>query len=121
MLYLKRAYEKASKQDGIRILVHHLWPRGVSEENADLDLWLKDVSPSTELREWFGHDPKNGQSLRKNILLKYISKRMLLGTSRSNGKSLKRNLSKIMINIPIFSSDQRTCEASHRYPSLCGS
>jgi uncharacterized protein YeaO (DUF488 family) len=56
MIRLKRAYESASPQDGVRILVERLWPRGLSRERAALDLWLKDVAPSPELRTWFGHD-----------------------------------------------------------------
>jgi uncharacterized protein YeaO (DUF488 family) len=58
MLKLKRAYEPAQKNDGLRILVDRLWPRGISKAKAKLDLWLKDIGPSTELRKWFGHDPK---------------------------------------------------------------
>lgn len=54
---LKRAYEPASADDGTRVLVDRLWPRGVSKDAAALDLWLKDLAPSTELRKWFGHDP----------------------------------------------------------------
>ena len=57
MIKLKRAYEKPAKDDGERILVERLWPRGVTKAKAKLDLWLKDVAPSTELRKWFGHDP----------------------------------------------------------------
>jgi uncharacterized protein YeaO (DUF488 family) len=56
-LRLKRAYEPASPEDGVRILVDRLWPRGVSKEHAALDEWDKDIAPSTELRQWFGHDP----------------------------------------------------------------
>jgi len=55
---LKRAYEPAHQQDGQRILVDRLWPRGVKKEEAALDFWLKDAAPSTALRKWFGHDPK---------------------------------------------------------------
>lgn len=51
--------------DGARILVDRLWPRGVSKERAKLDLWLKDIAPSTELREWFGHDPKKWIGFQK--------------------------------------------------------
>lgn len=58
MIKLKRAYEKPSHQDGLRILVERLWPRGVSKEKAAVDLWLKDLAPSTDLRKWFGHDPE---------------------------------------------------------------
>lgn len=56
-LRLKRVYEPASPEDGFRVLVDRLWPRGESKAKADLDLWDKDVAPSTELREWFGHEP----------------------------------------------------------------
>ena len=54
---IKRVYEQPDKVDGTRILVDRLWPRGLSKEKARVDLWLKDVAPSTELRKWFGHDP----------------------------------------------------------------
>ena len=54
---LKRVYEPATSDDGTRILVDRLWPRGLSKADAGLDLWLKDIAPSTELRRWFGHDP----------------------------------------------------------------
>lgn len=56
-LRLKRAYELAEPEDGARILVDRLWPRGVSKSKAALDDWMKDIAPSTELRQWFGHDP----------------------------------------------------------------
>ena len=56
-LQLKRAYAPAAPSDGARILVDRLWPRGVSKERADLTEWMKDIAPSTALREWFGHDP----------------------------------------------------------------
>ena len=55
---IKRIYEAATKGDGYRVLVDRLWPRGVSKEKAALDMWLKDVAPSPELREWFGHKPE---------------------------------------------------------------
>lgn len=57
MIYLKRAYEKPAAQDGFRVLVERLWPRGLRKEAAALDLWLQDIAPSSELRRWFGHDP----------------------------------------------------------------
>jgi uncharacterized protein YeaO (DUF488 family) len=59
MISLKRAYDSASQDDGVRILVERLWPRGVKKETLQLDAWLKEVAPSTELRQWFGHDPTN--------------------------------------------------------------
>ena len=65
MIRLKRAYDEPSKQDGMRILVERLWPRGVSKEKAVVDLWLKDLAPSTELRKWYGHDPEKWDEFRK--------------------------------------------------------
>lgn len=56
-ILLKRVYESASDDDGFRVLVDRLWPRGISKESAKVDLWLKEVGPSNELRKWFGHDP----------------------------------------------------------------
>ena len=61
---VKRVYERPAKDDGSRILVDRLWPRGLSKEKADVDLWLKDIAPSTELRKWFGHDPEKWKSFR---------------------------------------------------------
>ena len=57
MIQLKRAYEKASKEDGERFLVERLWPRGVKKSSLPIVAWLKDAAPSTELRKWFGHEP----------------------------------------------------------------
>jgi uncharacterized protein YeaO (DUF488 family) len=54
---IKRAYEEPNAEDGTRILVDRLWPRGLTKEKATVDLWLKDVAPSTQLRKWFAHDP----------------------------------------------------------------
>lgn len=56
MLKLKRIYEPYSEDDGFRILVERLWPRGISKEKAHIDLWFKEIAPSTELRKWFNHD-----------------------------------------------------------------
>ncbi|MFT9332511.1 MAG: DUF488 domain-containing protein [Acetobacter persici] len=56
-IQVRRVYDAPSPTDGTRVLVDRLWPRGVSKERAALDLWLKDIAPSTALREWFGHDP----------------------------------------------------------------
>lgn len=58
MLKVKRVYEPRSDGDGFRILVDRLWPRGLAKADASIDLWLKDIAPSAELRRWFGHDPE---------------------------------------------------------------
>jgi uncharacterized protein YeaO (DUF488 family) len=55
---LKRAYEPAAPDDGVRVLVDRLWPRGLRKADAAIDRWMKDIAPSTELRRWFGHDPE---------------------------------------------------------------
>lgn len=55
---IKRIYEQPSDADGFRILVDRLWPRGIKKENARLDLWSKDIAPSSDLRKWYGHDPE---------------------------------------------------------------
>lgn len=62
---VKRVYEKASRRDGKRILVDRLWPRGVSKDEARVVVWIKQVSPSSELRRWFGHDPKKWDEFKR--------------------------------------------------------
>lgn len=62
---IKRAYEPPDASDGFRVLVERLWPRGLSKARAQVDLWLKDVAPSTELRTWFGHDPDKWREFRR--------------------------------------------------------
>ena len=65
MFQLKRAYEPASPDDGCRVLVERLWPRGLSKSRAAIDDWLKDVAPSAELRKWYGHDPERWVEFRR--------------------------------------------------------
>lgn len=65
MIKLKRVYETPSPKDGLRVLVERLWPRGLTKERAAVDLWLKDVAPSPELRKWFGHDPARWERFQK--------------------------------------------------------
>lgn len=65
MIELKRVYEPWAQSDGKRILVDRLWPRGVTKEKAHLDVWLKAIAPSTELRKWFGHDPDKWEEFQQ--------------------------------------------------------
>jgi uncharacterized protein YeaO (DUF488 family) len=65
---IKRVYEKPDEKDGFRILVDRLWPRGLTKEKAAVDLWLKDIAPSTELRKWFNHDPDKWKEFKKRYL-----------------------------------------------------
>ena len=65
MIHLKRAYEKSSTEDGVRILVERLWPRGLTKARAAVDLWIKDLAPSPDLRKWFGHDPARWKQFKQ--------------------------------------------------------
>lgn len=62
---VKRVYDEPAADDGTRVLVDRLWPRGISKERAHIDLWLKEVAPSRELRSWFGHDPEKFAEFRR--------------------------------------------------------
>jgi uncharacterized protein YeaO (DUF488 family) len=64
----KRAYEPPEPSDGTRILVDRLWPRGIKKPDAAIDLWLKDIAPSGELRRWFGHRPERWPEFRLRYL-----------------------------------------------------
>ena len=64
-LQIKRIYDEPSAADGTRILVDRLWPRGLSKARAKVNLWLKDIAPSTPLRQWFGHDPGKWEEFTK--------------------------------------------------------
>lgn len=65
---IKRVYEQPEKEDGFRILVDRLWPRGLTKEKAKVDLWLKEIAPTTELRKWFAHDPEKWAEFKKRYL-----------------------------------------------------
>lgn len=64
-IQVKRVYEPSQSSDGKRVLIDRLWPRGLTKEKAKVDLWLKDIAPSTELRKWFGHDPAKWNEFKK--------------------------------------------------------
>jgi uncharacterized protein YeaO (DUF488 family) len=66
---VRRIYETASSDDGMRILVDRLWPRGVKKSNVKIDEWLKEIAPSSELRKWFAHDPSRWQLFKKKYAL----------------------------------------------------
>ncbi len=68
MIKTKRVYDPPSPQDGYRILVDKLWPRGVSKEDARVDLWAKELTPSTELRQWYQHDPQKWDVFQQRYL-----------------------------------------------------
>jgi uncharacterized protein YeaO (DUF488 family) len=64
---IKRVYEKYDVNDGFRILIDRLWPRGLSKEEAKIDLWMKEIAPSDNLRKWFAHNPKKWEEFVKNM------------------------------------------------------
>ena len=83
---LKRAYEPPAAEDGARILIDRLWPRGVSQAHAALDLWMKEISPSTELRKWFGHDPARWEEFRRRYAEEVHQRLDLLEELRSRAR-----------------------------------
>ena len=80
---IKRAYEPPTDDDGTRILIDRLWPRGVKKENLALDQWAKELSPSTELRQWFGHDPARWQEFRRRYAAQLRQRTDLLDPLRA--------------------------------------
>ena len=86
-ILVKRIYEPAAKSDGFRVLVDRLWPRGISKENAKLDLWLPDLGPSTELRNWFSHDPAKWDEFRRRYHAELKAKTVLLATITEQAKT----------------------------------
>lgn len=78
MIKIKRIYDAPASDDGIRILVDRLWPRGLSKGKARVDLWLKEIAPSNELRKWYGHDPKKWAEFRKRYFKDLDMKRELV-------------------------------------------
>jgi len=99
MIKLKRAYEKPAKDDGERILVERLWPRGLTKAQAKLDLWLKEIAPSTELRKWFGHDPDKWVEFRQRYLKELRQKADLI-------KLLKRKAEEGTITLVYAARDE---------------
>lgn len=75
-LHIKRAYDAPSGDDGFRVLVDRLWPRGLSKANAHIGLWAKEVAPSTELRKWFAHDPAKWQGFRERYIAELEANRV---------------------------------------------
>jgi len=83
---LKRAYEKPEKSDGSRILVERLWPRGVTKEEADIDLWMKDIAPSAELRKWYSHDVEKWPEFQKRYRKELTANKELVKDLKTRAK-----------------------------------
>jgi uncharacterized protein YeaO (DUF488 family) len=90
-VYIKRAYDPPAPEDGARILVDRLWPRGLKRDAAKLDLWLKEVAPTDELRRWFGHNPERWPEFKKRYRAELAKNKAAVKTLReqaTGGKPL---------------------------------
>lgn len=101
---IKRVYEQPDKNDGMRILVDRLWPRGLTKEKAGVDLWLKDIAPSTELRKWFGHDPRKWSEFKERYLTE-------LQENGEQVRILKREMNKGRATLVYGAKDEEHNEA----------
>jgi len=101
---IKRVYEPASDEDGFRILVDRLWPRGLTKEKAAVDLWLKEVAPSAELRKWFGHDPKKWSEFQRRY-------RAELDSNEETVQTLKQAIGKGPATLVYGAHDERHNQA----------
>jgi uncharacterized protein YeaO (DUF488 family) len=84
---MKRAYEAPAPTDGYRVLIDRLWPRGIARKRADLDDWEKDLAPSTELRQWFGHDPTRFEEFRRRYIDELRRERPRLSALRRRARN----------------------------------
>ena len=104
MIRIKRVYEQPDKHDGRRILVDRLWPRGLTKEKASIDLWLKDIAPSTGLRKWFGHNPGRWGEFRERYLAE-------LKVNSEQIRMLKQELDKGVVTLVYAAKDEEHNEA----------
>src|SRR5512136_2150427 len=89
MIKVKRIYETPAEEDGFRILVDRLWPRGLQKEKAKIDLWLKEIAPSDELRKWFAHDPPKWEEFKHRYEEELSKKQKLLNVIKKTVKEKK--------------------------------
>lgn len=110
MINIKRVYDFPQREDGVRILVDRLWPRGLSKERAQVDLWLKAIAPSDKLRKWFAHDPAKWEGFEKHYRKELSLKKELLGKVKEaekksgtvtllySAKDMKYNNAQVLLN-----------------------
>lgn len=101
---IKRVYEKPNKEDGMRVLVDRLWPRGLTKRKANVDLWMKNIAPSTELRKWFNHDPSKWKEFKKRY-------RQELRKNKEQISLLKEQMEKGKVTLVYGAKDQDHNEA----------
>ena len=91
-LQLKRAYENPGRNDGFRVLVDRVWPRGVKKEDLQLGDWLKEIAPSGELRKWFGHDPEKWNEFKRRYFTELDNRREVVESLLSRLKERRVTL-----------------------------
>lgn len=101
---IKRIYEKPEPEDGFRILIDRLWPRGFTKEKAAVDLWLKEIAPSTELRKWFNHDPEKWEQFKK----RYAAE---IGKNNEPVSVLKDHIKKEKVTLVYAAKDEKHNDA----------
>jgi uncharacterized protein YeaO (DUF488 family) len=102
---IKRIYEPANKEDGYRVLVDRLWPRGLRKVEANVDLWLKDIGPSGPLRKWFDHEPEKWEEFKKRYAQELDEKKDLVEQIESKAKTGKVTL--------LFASHEKRYNNAH--------
>jgi uncharacterized protein YeaO (DUF488 family) len=112
---VRRVYEDPRPDDGARVLVDRLWPRGVSKERAALDEWWKQVAPSPELRTWFGHDPE-----RYDEFVRRYHDELASGEQHEALESLRERASDGMLTLVTATKDENHCAAEVLYELLRG-
>lgn len=101
---IKRVYEQPDEHDGRRILVDRLWPRGLTKEKASIDLWLKDIAPSTELRKWFSHNTDRWEEFKERYLAE-------LKENSEQIRILKHELDKDIVTLVYGAKDEKHNQA----------
>lgn len=122
---IKRIYEKPVRRDGYRVLVDRLWPRGIKKESAALDEWLRDIAPTTQLREWFAHEPERWSAFRDRYLMELGTHAPLLDALRERATQQRVTLlyaarDKKMNHAVVLEEAIRTrpvCSAAEEHPN----
>lgn len=104
-IQIKRIYEDAAKSDGFRILVDRIWPRGISKEDAQLDTWMQEIAPSTELRKWFDHKKERFPEFSEKYELELTQNSVLI-------KELRRTANEKRITLLYGAKDQKYNQAA---------
>jgi len=90
MIHIKRIYDEYDENDGFRVLVDRLWPRGITKEEAHLDIWLKEIAPSNDLRKWFNHDPEKWDEFQKRYKEELLNNTEIVEQLKNINKKQKK-------------------------------